>query len=85
MLTFIDDKTFLKDFFSKKELVFYNNIDDLSEKLSKYKKDKKMGKIIAKNGKKKYLKFFNSDLVSEYILSKTFGYRSKKRIIWDKI
>ena len=85
LLTFIDDKTFLNDFFSKKELVFYNNIDDLSEKMSKYKKDKKMGKKIAKNGKKKYLKFFNSDLVSEYILSKTFGYRSKKKIIWDKI
>jgi glycosyltransferase involved in cell wall biosynthesis len=84
LLTFIDDKTFLNDFFSKKELVFYNNIDDLSEKMSKYKKDKKMGKKIAKNGKKKYLKFFNSDLVSEYILSKTFGYRSKKKIIWDK-
>ena len=31
---------------------------------------------------KKYLKFFNSDLVSEYILSKTLGYKSK-RIIWD--
>ena len=83
LLTFIDDKTFLNDFFSKKELVFYNNIDDLSEKMSKYKKDKKMGKKIAKNGKKKYLKFFNSDLVSEYILSKTLGYKSKKRIIWD--
>ena len=52
LLTFIDDKTFLNDFFSKKELVFYNNIDDLSEKMSKYKKDKKMGKKIAKNGKK---------------------------------
>ena len=52
------------------------------KRLSKYKKDKKMGKKIAKNGKK-YLKFFNSDLVSEYILSKTFGYKSKKRIIWD--
>ena len=85
LLTFIDDKTFLSDFFSRKELVFYNDIDDLSEKLSKYKKDKKMGKKIAKNGKKKYLKFFNSDLVSEYILSKTLGYKSKKRIIWDKI
>ena len=83
LLTFIDNKTFLSDFFSRKELVFYNDIDDLSEKLSKYKKDKKMGKKIAKNGKKKYLKFFNSDLVSEYILSKTLGYKSKKRIIWD--
>ena len=83
LLTFIDNKTFLSDFFSRKELVFYNDIDDLSEKLSKYKKDKKMGKKIAKNGKKKYLKFFNSDLVSEYILIKTLGYKSKKRIIWD--
>ena len=79
LLTFIDDKTFLSDFFSKKELIFYNNIDDLSEKLSKYKKDKKMGKIIAKNGKKKYLKFFNSDLVSEYILSKIIATCNNER------
>ena len=36
LLTFIDEKTYLSDFFSKNEIIFYNGINDLSEKLSKY-------------------------------------------------
>ena len=83
LLTFIDKQTFLSDFFSSNELVFYNNIDDLSYKLNKYKKDKKSGKKIAKRGRDKYLKYFNSDLVSEYILTKTFEYKNKKKFIWE--
>tara|TARA_B100000989_G_scaffold295720_1_gene277345 strand:+ start:304 stop:2418 length:2115 start_codon:yes stop_codon:yes gene_type:complete len=82
LLTFIDKETHLKDFFSEKELVFYNNIDDLSYKLNKYKKDKKIGKSIARLGKKKYLKYFNSDIVSEYILSKSLDYKMKKKVLW---
>ncbi len=82
LLTFIDKKTFLSDFFTEKELVFYNNIDDLSEKLNKYKKDKKLGKKIAKAGKIKYFKFFNSDIVSDYIISKTLDIKTKNHIIW---
>ena len=39
--------------------------------MNKYKKDKKLGKKIAKAGKKKYFKYFNSDIVSDYIISKT--------------
>ena len=84
LLTFIDKNTFLSDFFSSKELVFYKDMDDLSYKLNKYKKDKKNGKRIAKLGKRKYLKYFNSDLVSEFILSKTLQFKSKKKFIWDK-
>ncbi len=84
LLTFIDQNTYLSDFFSNKELVFYKNIDDLSFKLSKYKKDKKNGKKIARNGRNKYLKYFNSDLVSEYILKKTLNYKSTKKMLWDK-
>ncbi len=83
LLTFIDTNTYLNDFFSNKEMVFYKDIDDLSEKLNKFKKEKKLGKKIAKAGKKKYLKYFNSDLVSEDILSKTFGYKMKKKILWN--
>ena len=70
-------------FFSNKEIVFYKNIDDLSDKLNKFKKDKKLGKRIAKAGKAKYLKYFNSDLVSENILSKTLGFKMKKKVIWN--
>ena len=43
LLTFIDKKTFLSDF-SNDEMVFYNDIDDLSYKINKYKKDIKTGK-----------------------------------------
>ena len=83
LLTFIDKETFLSDFFSSKEIIFYNNINDLSEKLNKYKKDKKSGKLIARRGRTKYHKYFNSDLVSEFIISKTFDLKINKRIIWD--
>tara|TARA_Y100000591_G_scaffold327561_1_gene352292 strand:+ start:294 stop:2411 length:2118 start_codon:yes stop_codon:yes gene_type:complete len=84
LLTFIDQKTFLNDFFSDKEIIFYKDINDLSYKLNKYKKDKKLGKQIAKQGRKKYLRYFNSEIVSDFILSKTFGYKSKNRFIWYK-
>ena len=84
LLTFIDEKTFLSDFFSNKEMIFYKNIDDLSYRLNKYKKDKKEGKKIAKAGKKKYLKYFNSTLVSEFIIRKTFNQNLQNRFIWEK-
>ena len=84
LLTFIDQNTYLSDFFSNNELVFYKDINDLSYKLSKYKKDRKNCKRIDRNGRNKYLKYFNSDLVSEYILKKTLDYRSSKKMIWEK-
>jgi len=82
LLTFIDKNTFLSDFFSNKEIVFYNDLSDLSEKLSKYKIDKKIGKKIAMKGKQKYFKYFNSNIVSDYIISKTFDIKSKHQFIW---
>ena len=51
--------------------------------MNKYKKDKKNGKKIAKRGRDKYLKYFNSDIVAEYILSKTLDYKTNKKIIWS--
>ncbi len=83
LLTFINEKTFLSDFFSKKEIVFYKNIDDLSEKLNRYKVDKKQRCSIAKAGKIKYHKYFNSNLVTDYIITKTLNITSKKKYLWD--
>ncbi len=84
LLTFIDEKTFLNDFFSEKEIIFYRNIDDLSAKLNKYKKDKKIGRKIAERAKKKYLRYFNSELVADFIITKTFSSKSNNRFIWNK-
>ena len=84
LLTFIDEKTFYNNFFTNKEMIFYKDLDDLSYKLNKYKKDVKARKAIAKSGKDAYFKHFNSTIVSDFILSKTFQYKSKNKFIWDK-
>ena len=84
LLTFVDEKTNLNDFFSNKEVVFYKNIDDLSYKINKYKIDKKEQKKIAKNGKNFYFKHFNSTKVADYIIKKTFDFTPKRKFLWEK-
>lgn len=83
LLTFIDSNTKYDDFFNNNEAIFYNNISDLSEKILKYKKDSKNRKLIAKNGKNKYFKYFNSSLVSDYIVKKTLDIKSSNKFLWD--
>ena len=83
LLTFIDKKTCFNDFLSNKEIIFYNDINDLSYKINKYKRDTKEAKKIAKKGRDTYIKNFNSTIVADFILSKTFDYKSKNRFIWE--
>ena len=83
LLTFIDKKTRYNDFFSKNEMIFYDDLDDLGYKLNKYKKDNKIAKKIAQNGRAAYIKKFNSTIVADFILSKTLGYTSKYKFDWE--
>ena len=73
LMTFIDKKTSLDDIFSKKEIVFYSNLEDLSEKIIFYKNNNKSRIKIASNGKRKYFRLFNETKISKYILDKSFG------------
>ena len=73
LLTFIDKKTQMNDFFNNKEIIFYDNISDLSEKIQFYKKNDKLRRKIAKNGKQKYFKLFNELKTTKYIIDKSFG------------
>ncbi len=84
LLTFIDRKTHLSDFFSDKEIIFYNDIEDLSYKLNKYKRDKNQRNTIARNGKKKYFRYFNSTLVADYIIKQTIDHKRYKNFLWVK-
>ena len=79
LVCLIDEKTNYKNFFNKNEMVFYNSVNDLSEKIIKISSDEKLRKKIARNGKLKYMKYFNSDLVSEYIIDKTLDIKSNKK------
>ena len=84
LLTFVDKKTQLNNFLTKDQMVFYKDLNDLSYKLNKYKKDKKDAKRIARNGKSVYLKKLNSTIIGDFILSKVFDYKSKNKFIWEK-
>jgi hypothetical protein len=84
LLTFIDKETQFNDLIGKDSVVYYSNLDDLSYKINKYKKDKKQAKKIAKKGRDIYLKYFNSTIVSDYMLSKLFDYKSSNNFIWTK-
>ena len=84
LLTFIHKDTYYNDYFSDKQLVFYKNIDDLSYKLKKFKKDKKQRKMIAKSGRDFYFKYFNSTIVAKYILDVTFDVNNRNNVIWQK-
>tara|TARA_B100000315_G_scaffold148446_1_gene137310 strand:+ start:319 stop:2454 length:2136 start_codon:yes stop_codon:yes gene_type:complete len=84
LMTFIDIKTQLNDFFDDNEIIFYKNIDDLSKKLSFYKNNDSLRIKIAKNGQRKYFDYFNSKIVSKYLIEKTFDINLKQKYLWDK-
>ena len=82
LVCLIDEKTQYKDFFSDKEMVFYKNINDLSEKIIKISGDDKLRRKIGESGKKKYMKYFNSTIVADFIIKKTLNISSKNKYLW---
>ncbi len=82
LVTLIDERTQYSDFFTNKEMVFYKNLDDLSEKIIKISNDEKLRKSIGKNGKKKYFKHFNSTLIADFIINRTFDLKKTKKYFW---
>ena len=82
LVTLIDEKTGYRDFFTDNEMVFYSNVNDLSEKISKISRDDKLRRLIAKKGKAKYTKYFNSNLIANFIINKTFNIDNKTKYLW---
>ncbi len=83
LMTFIDIKTQLNDFFDDDEVVFYKNVDDLSEKLNYFKNNDSIRKKIASNGRKKYFRHFDSKIIASYLIDKTFGLKFKENYLWE--
>ena len=73
LMTFVDKKTQINDFFNNNEIIFYEDVNDLSDKVNFYKKNDNARIKIAKNGKKKYFKLFNEKKTTKYIIEKSFG------------
>ena len=43
-----------------------------------------MRKTIGQKGKTKYMKYFNSTLVADFIINKTYEINSTKKYLWHK-
>ena len=82
LLTFIDKKTKLDNFFSSDEVVFYSGLQDLANKINFYKSNDKSRVRIAKNGRRRYFDLFECQKVSEYIVSKSFNRETSKKLKW---
>jgi spore maturation protein CgeB len=73
LLTFIDKKVELDDFFNSNEMIFYNNIDELSDKIKFYSANENIRRKIAQNGKKKYFKLFNETKITKFFIDVSIG------------
>jgi spore maturation protein CgeB len=82
LMTFIDIKTQLNDFFDDDEVVFYKNVHDLSEKLNYFRKNDSSRKKIARKGQEKYFGYFNSDIITKYMLAKVFDHNLVNKKKW---
>ena len=76
LLTFIDNKVQMNHFFNSNEMIFYNSINDLVDKIKFYSSNDKTRIKIARNGKKKYFKLFNETKIAKYIIDKSTGKNS---------
>ena len=83
LLTFIDEKVCYQDFFQDDEIMTYKNHNDLLNKLSSITNNEK--KLIKKSklAKKNYFRFFDNQIVSDYIICKIFNIKNKFKYIWD--
>ena len=82
--TLIDKKVKFNDFFSNKEMIFYEDTYDLIDKVNFYKKNERQRIQIGINGKNKYFKIFNNRIIADYIASKTLSIKPSYKYIWDK-
>ncbi len=71
--TLIDNRTKLNKLFSNNEAIFYKSNLDLNKKLNLMIKKSNLRNKLAKKGRIKYHKKFNSTIIADYIVSKTFG------------
>ena len=83
LLCFINEKTKLHNLIPNTCAVYYKDLKDLANKIKYYKKNILKMKKIASNGRKLYNSKFNSTVVSQFIIDKTFDINKKKKYLWS--
>ena len=82
LLCFINQDTKLQNLIPKTCAIYYKDVNDLSNKIKYYKKNTKIMKKIASNGKKFYNLNYNSSIISQYFIDVIFNLKDKYKYIW---
>ena len=75
--TLIDKKTKLNQLFASDEAIFYNSLSDLNQKINFMIKNNNLRNNLARKGRIKYHKKFNSTKVAEFMINKIFNIEKK--------
>ena len=84
LLTFISESYGFHDLYKKNEVIFYKDDDDLMNKIIYYKKNIDEAKSIAINGWKASHTKYNSKIICDFIINKTFD-KSINSYYWPNI
>jgi glycosyltransferase involved in cell wall biosynthesis len=82
LLCFLHKDTELHKIIPQNCAVYYKDMNDLCRKIIFYKNNIKKLKEISKNGKRFYSQNLNSNIVSQYLVDKTFNLENKYDYIW---
>jgi hypothetical protein len=85
LLVFISKKTKFEKLFTNKEVVFFKNKKELINKINFYSTNDKIRIKLAKSAFKKYHKYMNNKIISNYILDCVDLINSKKPFWHNKI
>ncbi len=84
-LAIIDEHSGFGDIFSKDEMAFYHDEEDLYKKIDYFRKNPQERMRVAKNGWKKYHELFNEQLIAKYITDLLFDEFDAKDYPWPTI
>ena len=82
ILTYQSSKNQMQRFFTDKETVWFDDADDLVDKIFFYKRNDSMRSEVASAGREKYHKLFNGERVLKYMVETIFGEEYTEQYEW---
>lgn len=82
ILTFVDRNSGYNDIFKEDEFAFYDNEDELFDKIKYYKKNNSERMRIATLSHDRYFKLFNEQIIAKYIIELMFGGFKRENYPW---
>tara|TARA_Y100000768_G_C23922687_1_gene655802 strand:+ start:162 stop:1208 length:1047 start_codon:yes stop_codon:yes gene_type:complete len=83
LLTFVQNGYHYEEFFDdKKHVVYFENVEDLINKIKYYSKSFNDRSSIGYNGKKRYFDLFENSTVTKYMIEKMFETENSNKKIW---